>query len=592
MIDRQNSRACRSPRRLPIIAGMVAGVIAGLVVSTAAGAATAPADLVFVNGVIYTGNPSAPWAEAVAIRGGRIIEVGTSVEVRRHAAGAKETIDLAGRYAMAGLVDEHVHPIMGGLKELFQCNFSFTATPEELTDAVGRCAARAPAGSWIRGGQWGSSFFDQNKVDSPRALLDRVSGDHPVVLMDDSGHNSWANTAALKAAGLSAATPNPDGGTIVRGADGAPNGILLETAARIFDTVVPRWTDEQILAAAREAARLANGFGITSIKDAGAPFDASGRAFSTLDRAGDLTLNVAVCARTPYGARTTPLDYAAIERERAAYHTRHVYTGFVKLFLDGVPTPARTAAMLDPYVADHDHGADFRGELHINPELLARDVTELDRRGFTIKMHAAGDGSVHAGLDAIAAARKANGNSGLHHELAHAGFVSDADIPRFAELDAIPDFCPILWYPSSVIQAVRAAVGERAEHYWPTRALLDHGAQIAAGSDWPAAVPDENPWIGIEALVTRADPRHQTPGTLWKEQAITLPEALRIYTVNGARALRLEREIGTIEKGKQADLIVLDRNPFRIPITDVGATKVQLTVFDGRVVYRAPSAQP
>src|SRR5690606_25591221 len=160
---------------------------------------------------------------------------------------------------------------------------------------------------------------------------------------------------------------------------------------------------------------------------------------------------VAACIRTPYGRRTGALDFDAIEAERKAYKSRHVNTDFVKLFLDGVPTPARTAAMIHPYLPDERHGDHYTGgDTHIDPEQLAADVTELDKRGFTVKMHAAGDRSVRVGLDAIEAARKANGNSGLHHELAHAGYVDPSDIPRFAQLDAAADFCPILWHPSSI----------------------------------------------------------------------------------------------------------------------------------------------
>jgi predicted amidohydrolase YtcJ len=296
---------------------------------------------------------------------------------------------------------------------------------------------------------------------------------------------------------------------------------------------------------------------------------------------------VATCIRTPYGKHTGPLDYEAIEKERAAYRSAHVHTDFVKLFLDGVPTPARTAAMLAPYVSDKEHGAKFTGgDLHIDPKLLAADVAELDKRGFTVKMHAAGDRSVRAGLDAIEHARKVNGASGLTHELAHAGYVDPADVPRFAALNAAPDFCPVLWHPSSIIDAVVSAVGkERGSRYWPTRSLLDTKALLIAGSDWPAAVPDQNPWVGVEAFVTRRDPRGETPGELWKEQAITLEEALKIYTLHGARALKLERRTGSIEVGKSADLIVLDRHLFKVPIEDVGDTQVRMTFFEGKLVH-------
>ncbi|MEZ5501086.1 MAG: amidohydrolase [Steroidobacteraceae bacterium] len=550
-------------------------------------AAMQPADLLLINGAIYTVDPQHPWAEAIAVDDGRIVFVGDSKTARQYAGEHTEVVDLGGGFVMPGIVDMHVHPIMGGLKSLYECSFPFSAGPDEIKATLRGCVAKASPGQWIRGGQWGSSFFEQYAIPSPRRFLDEISGDHPVYLYDDSGHNAWVNSKALSAAGLDQPKPDPEGGKIVRERDGAANGVLLETAARVYDKVVPPWSDEQVLAAAKESSRLANAYGITAIKDAGAPFDTSAAAFSSLDKAGELTLNVAVCARTPYGSRTEPLDYADIEKQRQSYRTKHVHTDFVKIFLDGVPTPARTAAMLAPYLPDEAHGDKFTGELHVDPALLARDVTELDKRGFTIKMHAAGDRSIRVGLDAVAAARKANGPSGLHHELAHAGYIDDTDIARFAELDVVADYSPIIWYPSPIIDAVISAVGERGQHYWPTRSLLAAGASVAAGSDWPAAVPDENPWVGIEALVTRRDPRGSSERTLWPEQAVSLEDAIRIYTLNGARALRLETETGSIAVGKSADIIVLDQNLFKVPIEQVGDTKPLRTYFEGRLVFDA-----
>jgi predicted amidohydrolase YtcJ len=552
-----------------------------------AAAAMAPAEVVITSaGTIYTMDPAQPWVQAVAIDKGRYVFIGAAEQAKRFVGPATKVIALGNRMAMPGLNDAHVHPLMGGIKTLYECSFGFTATPQDIAKKLSACAAKTPAGTWIKGGQWGSSFFEMHQIGSPRAFLDRISTQHPIFLNDDSGHNGWANSAALQLAKIDAKTANPVGGTIVREAAGAPNGVLLETAARLFDDVIPRWTDEQYQNAARAATRIANAYGITGIKDAGA-FDPAPKAFYALDQSGQLTLHVATCIRTPYGPRQGQLDFAAIEAERKQYRSTHVHTDFVKLFLDGVPTPARTAAMLHPYVADKEHGDHYTGgNLHIDPKQLAADVTELDKRGYTVKMHAAGDRSVRAGLDAIEQARKVNGKSGLRHELAHAGYVDPADIPRFAALDAVADFCPILWHPSSIIQAVVSTVGApRGPQYWPTRTLLDSGARIVAGSDWPAAVPDENPWIGVEAFVTRRDPRGQVPGELWKEQAITLEEALRIYTLNGAQALRLEKLTGSIEAGKSADLIVLDRNLFKVPIEDVGDTQVQMTLFEGRPVF-------
>ncbi len=547
--------------------------------------ARAPADLVLTHGTFYTENPRQPWVQALAVNAGTIVYSGDARGARAYVGPATKVVDLHGRFAMPGLVDAHVHPVMGGLKVLYECNFRFSATPDEIARLLSDCAAKAAPGQWIRGGQWDSGFFENHPMASPRAFLDAITTLHPIVLIDDSEHNGWVSSSALKAAGIDEHTPDPAGGTIQRESSGAPNGVLLESAFRVlFRSALPAWTAEQHVAAVREANRLANSYGITAVKDAGAYEDYLA-AYGAVDRAGALTMHVAACLRTPSGSRTTPLDYTDLEARRDRYRSTHVHTEFVKIFLDGVPTAARTAAMLAPYLPDAVHQPGYAGDLLVAPALLAQDVTELDRRGFTVKMHATGDRAVRVGLDAIGAARKANGPSGLHHELAHAGYIDAADVPRFAALDAVPDFSPMIWYPSPIIASIIGALGERGRRYWPARDLLDSGARPAGGSDWPAAVPDENPWTGIQALVTRADPKGITPGTLWPEQAIGLAAALNMYMTDAARALKLEARIGSLEPGKSADLIVLDRNPFRIPVTQVAATHVEMTYFEGRLVH-------
>lgn len=572
---------------LTALATMVLG--AALTVFSVAAVAE-EADLLLLNGRIYTVDTARPRAEALAVREGKLLAVGSNREVSRLAGSKTRRIDLKGAFVMPGLVDGHVHPVTGGLKTLYECNFPFTSGPEEIKAAVTSCAGRMPAGTWIRGGQWDSGFFDRHSIASPRAFLDAITQAHPVVLVDDSLHNAWANTAALRAMGIDADTPDPEGGRFVRGADGQPNGLMLENAYRlIFRPKLPSWTPEQVLAAAREANLIASSYGITAVKDANSLKEYV-EAFHELDRAGKLRMHVAVALNTPTGARTSPLDYDALVAMRDRFRSPHVDASFVKLFLDGVPTPARTAAMLDAYAADHAHGAEFTGETNFTIGTLARDVTELDRRGFTVKMHAAGDRSVRLALDAIEVARRFNGQSGLRHELAHAGYIDPQDITRFAQLDAVADFSPILWHPSPIIQSIIGAVGERGRRYWPTRSLLEAGATLLVGSDWPAAVREQNPWVGIEALVTRRDPRGETDGQLWPEQAISLEDALRLYTLSTARALRLEQKIGSLTSGKSADFIVLDRDLFELPIEAVGETQVRETWFEGERIYTRPAA--
>jgi hypothetical protein len=543
------------------------------------------ADLILTRGRIYTGNPARQWVEAIAVANGRIVAVGAIPEVEKYAGVTTRRVDLKGQFAMAALVDDHVHPVMGGLKFLYECNFPFSSTPDDVVRAVGRCAAIAPAGAWIRGGQWDSGFFDTYHIEEPRRFLDAVSGNHPVMLVDDSEHNGWVNSIALRMAGIDERTPDPPGGRIVRNSGGSPNGVLLESAFRVlFKKVLPAWTPEQHMAAVREAVRGANSVGITALKDAGA-YEEYLTAYDAVDAAGDLTLHVAACLRTPSGSRSDGLDYASLEQRRDRYRSRHVSTDFVKIFLDGVPTAARTAAMLAPYVLASDHNADNRGELLVSESLLSRDLVELDRRGFTVKIHAAGDRAVRVGLDAVEAARRANGDSGRHHELAHSGYIDPVDIPRFASLDVVPDFSPVIWYPAPIITSILHAVGERGGQYWPTRSLLASGALVAGGTDWPAAVADENPWEGIAALVTRRDPQGRTTDALWPEESVPLEDAIRIYTLNSARALRLEDIAGSIEVGKSADLIVLDRDLFKVKPEEVATVKVRMTWFEGQLVY-------
>jgi predicted amidohydrolase YtcJ len=201
-------------------------------------------------------------------------------------------------------------------------------------------------------------------------------------------------------------------------------------------------------------------------------------------------------------------------------------------------------------------------------------------------MHAGGDRAIRVGLDAIAAARRANPTAQLRHELAHAGYIAPQDLPRFVELNAVAEFSPVLWYPSPIIDVVISAVGVRGNHYWPMRSLLASHAPLAAGSDWPSPWPSMDPWGGIEAMVTRRDPYHASTQTLWPEEAIGLADALRIYTLDGAAALRRDAETGSIVAGKSADFIVLDRNLFKVAANQISKVHVQMTYFQGEKVYQ------
>lgn len=547
---------------------------------------TGPVDNILFNGFIYTMEPDQPAAEAVAIRSGKIAALGTLAEVCKLAGEKTQRIDLRGRMVMPGLIDGHSHPTKGAIANLFSCKFAFSATQEDIARILTEHLEKNPNAELIMGGRWDSSFFEEYDIPSPRHWLDQYSRDKAVYLRDDSGHNGWANTKTLQLVGVTKDTPDPEGGKIVRDSEtGEPNGLLLEEAKTLVEHRVPDWTEEQYQAGVLEMVGLANGYGLTGIKDADASVPLL-KAYRDVDQAGNLSLHVAAAISTPFGHRDIPLDYDYLEDLRDEYASEHVHTHFVKIYEDGVPTTARTAAMLEPYVPHENFPDDFTGLLHVNEETLAQDLTELEKRGFTVKLHTAGDRAVQVSLNAIEKAHAASGRSDLRHELSHAGFVAPSDIPRFQQLNAVADLSPYVWFPSPIIQSVLDAVGERGKRYWPNRDLLEAGAPMLGGSDWPAAVPSLDPWIGIEAMVTRRDPRGETPGALWPEQAISLEQTLRIFTIEGAKALRLAEETGSLKVGKSADMIVLGHNLFSIEPGAIADTTVEMTLFAGEIVHR------
>ena len=567
----------------------VTSLVTGLFLSASAMAATSqPADLILSNGKIYTVNAEMPWAEAVAIRDGNYVYVGDAKGVETYRGADTRAIDLDGHMAMPGINDIHSHPWQGGIKELYECNFAFSAGLDEIAAALRGCIAANPDALWITGGQWTSDFFKENPLASPRGWLDDIVGDRAVYLEDDSAHHAWVSSKALELAGVTSDSPDPQGGKFLRDDKGVPNGITLESASMIIGDAVPEWSHEQNINAIGKAVSLANAFGITGMLEARTPPNVS-PSYLEADKRGLVTAHVVTHLQTPRGQRSEAFEIAPLLAKSDRYASANIHTRFAKMYLDGVPTGSRSAVMLEHYVVDDAHPAPTKGMLMIEPSVLEADLLALDAAGITVKIHAAGDGSVRLALDAIEAVRKRNGASGLRHELAHAGYIDPADIPRFAELNVTADLSPYLWYPRPIIDAVIGAVGARGYDYFPIKDLLSSGANVGMGSDWPSAAADMNPWPAIEAMVTRKNPRSESAETLWPEQAISLEQALYLATRQGARAYRLEARTGSVEVGKSADLIVLNHNLFSIPASAISETSPDLTLFAGQVVY---SRQP
>ena len=544
------------------------------------------ADVIYVNARIYTVESSRPWVEALAVKDGKLMAVGDTATARGVAGPATRVEDLGGRMVMPGIHDTHVHPMDAGRKELLECGFPFSFTMEEILKRVQECAAATPKGEWVRGGQWSAELLGEQRPPH-RALLDAIIPDHPVFLMDSTVHNVWLNSAALTQLGITRATPDPNGGTILHDAGtGEPTGILLDKAAYAVMSKLPAFEPQEYEDAIRWAMQSLNAVGVTAIKDAQADHYTI-NAYSSSELKGALTMRVAASMPWKNSWTETREEEKGNIAARAQLKSRLVKNNYIKMFLDGIP-PTRTAAFLEPYLPDATHKAGDTGKLNYLPEELAQDVTALDGQGLTIKIHATGDRSVRVALDAFAAARAASGRKDLRHEIAHAEAISDADLPRFAALNVTAEMSPILWYPSPLVFSMDAVLGsERLQKWWPIQSLLESGARVTYGSDWPSVVPSPAPWPGIEAMVTRADPYAVHPGTQGLDQAIDLASAIRIFTLAGAEAMYLETESGSLTPGKFADFIVLDRNLFDIPPDQIGETRVLLTVFGGKEVYRA-----
>ncbi|MCF8475017.1 MAG: amidohydrolase family protein, partial [Emcibacter sp.] len=325
---------------------------------------------------------------------------------------------------------------------------------------------------------------------------------------------------------------------------------------------------------------------ITGDKDASMSIEVL-KVMHNIDVTDGLTAYVAAAQHTPYGGRQEPLDYDYYSENAKIYRSENLDPNFIKFFLDGVPTSSRSAAMTIAYAPDisHPHAGENKGMLHLSGEDFYKEIAEMDRRGFTIKIHAAGDRSVHEALEAYDYARKMNGNKDKMHEIAHAGYILDDDLKRFGVLNVSPDISPYLWFPSPIIDNIVSVLGERGLHYWPNKTLLGLGATIVAGSDWPSVSPTISPWPGIEATVTRANPYDKAEGILWSEERLTLAETLKIFTLNGAKALRIDDQAGSLEVGKNANIIILKDNLFDIPTEQIGETIILQTWYKGKKVY-------
>ncbi|MFJ8029305.1 amidohydrolase [Streptomyces sp. NPDC096032] len=538
------------------------------------------ADLLFTGGPVLT--PEGRTATAVAVTGDRITAVGRA-EVRELAGPRTEVVDLAGRLLLPGFQDAHVHPVPAGL-ELSRCDLSGATTAEDTVAAVRAYADAHPERKWILGGGWSMEAFAGGIPT--KELLDAVVPDRPVYLPNRDHHGAWVNSRALELAGIDRHTPDPADGRIERDASGEPGGTLQEGAMQLVGRLTPAATPADRLAALLHAQRHLHARGITAWQDAligdFLGMDDPAEAYRTAAREGTLTARVrgALWWDRERGAEQIP----ELVARRDALSQGRFRAGTVKLMLDGV-AENHTAALLDPYLDRCGCATANRGKSFIDPERLPAFVTELDALGFQCHFHALGDRAVRDALDAVEAARAANGPSDTRPHLAHLQVVHPDDVPRFARLGATANIQP-LWaaHEPQMDELTIPFLGpERTAWQYPFAALLRSGARLAAGSDWPVSSPD--PLQGVHVAVNRVEPGGSRPVFL-PDERLALADALQAYTAGSAYVNHLD-DTGRVAAGALADLVVLDRDPFAGPPEAIAETAVALTYVGGERVFAA-----
>jgi len=571
----------------------------------AADLASGPADRVYLNGVIFTADARKSLASALAIRDGRILYVGSDSALASYIGPATVKVDLHGRFLMPGLVDGHMHPREAGAT-LLKCNLNYASlTVEELQRRVAACVDQTKTSEpdgWLEVVSWFQESMLPAGVKTSRATLDALQTKRPIIVRSSFGHTVLANSRALMLGKITAATPDPVGGKIWRDAAGEPTGLLEDAAHHVFDSLLPKPTAAQDVEAAAKALDAMRQQGVTSFLDASAERE-NLVAFAALRKAGRLT------ARAHFAPVIAPSEVnnltAAVARvvalrkefdEGTVGRAPGITVRNAKLFLDGViSAPAFTGAMLEPYrrnagTAEQPQwvpGASRGPDVYFPADALATVLIALGRAGIDPHMHADGDGEVRAGLDGVAALRKALPAADIRPAIAHNEIVAPADFKRYQALNVIPVLSFQWEKPAGDTLGVKDYFGpQRMKILEPAGFLAEAGARIAFGSDWPVDALDQ--WFAFKVGVTRTnapDAPAEYRGRLGDDPGLSRETVLRAATINAAYELHQDDSTGSLEAGKLADLIVLDRNPLTVPAQEIAKTKVIETVVGGAVVY-------
>lgn len=581
---------------------------AGISVCAKSPSAVAPADAVYRNGHVYTVDTQDSVQQAIAIRDGKIVYVGKDAGAVTFVGPHTTVTDLHGRMLMPGLVDGHMHPLSGGTV-LLQCNLNYARlTVAEMQRRIQACldaTSTAEPDKWLEVANWFQEAMMPNGVSTTRATLDALKTKRPIVVQSSFGHTSLANSRALMLAHVARDTPDPAGGKIEHDASGNPSGILQDAAQESIRNVIPASTPAEDIKAARAALDALRRQGVTTFLDAAATSQTLA-AFAGAQKAAPLTARAHFAiVITPAEGRDPKKSVAAAKALAGRYDQGEVVAApgitvrNIKLFMDGVITaPAQSGAMLAPYFANtgtaanpHWEPSKNRGpDIYFPASTLNAVMSEAARVGLEPHLHADGDRAVREALDGIEVLRKTFPPQTIRTAIAHNEIVDPVDFPRFAKLDAIPVLSMQWEKPApDTVDGAREYLGPvRYKYMEPASFLADKGARIAYGSDWP--VDELNEWFALKVGVTRTnapDAGANFAGRLSEDVGLSRKAVLRAITMNGSYELHQDKETGSIEVGKLADFIVIDRNFFEIPAEKIADIKVLLTVVGGRVVYQS-----
>ena len=539
--------------------------------SAAQRAATAPADMILVNGRVYTVDDNRPIVTAFAVRNGRIVFAGAESEVRTFAGPRTKVLDAKGATVLPGLIDAHAH-LLGLGNSLRNVQLAGSRTYDEVIAKVVERAKTMKPGEWIEGRGWDQNLWPDKKFPTHEALS-RALPDNPVILSRIDGHAVLANAAAMRAAKVSASTKDPSGGRIERFADGSPSGVFVDNAESLIERAVPDASTAQTRDAILAAVADANKWGLTGIDDPGES-KSTIDIFESLAREGKFNLRNYVLVA---GDSADVTHYLAVG-PRSAMYDGHIWVRSIKLYADGA-LGSRGAALLAPYADDPGN----TGLLVTSPANLQRVATAALRRGFQVGTHAIGDRGNRVALDAYEAALKAVPTADHRFRIEHAQVLSPQDIPRFAKLGVIPSMQSS--HQTSDMRWAETRVGpERIKGAYAWRSLLNTGVIIANGTDFP--VEEVNPLITFHSAVSRQDSTGWPAGGWYPDQVMTREEALKSMTIWAAYAGFQEKVMGSISPGKYADFVILDRDIMTIPASEIIGAHVLSTWIGGKPVYQ------